>query len=35
MTRLTFVITGLDPVIHAFFGADRDGGRPVDGRIKS
>jgi hypothetical protein len=30
MTLLIFVITGLDPVIYAFFGADQDGDRPVD-----
>jgi hypothetical protein len=29
------VITGLVPVIHAFFAAGPGGGRRVDGRIKS
>jgi len=29
------VITGLDPVIHAFFRSDSGGAGHVDGRIKS
>jgi hypothetical protein len=32
---LKVVITGLDPVIHAFWRADPGGGEGVDGRIKS
>jgi hypothetical protein len=32
---LKVVITGLDPVIHAFWRADPVGGAGVDGRIKS
>jgi hypothetical protein len=35
LPRFSPVITGLDPVIHAFIGADPDGGSDVDGRIKS
>jgi hypothetical protein len=31
---LLVVITGLDPVIHAFIGANPCGGRYVDGRVK-
>jgi hypothetical protein len=33
--QLKVVITGFDPVIHAFWRADPVGGEGVDGRIKS
>jgi hypothetical protein len=35
LSQLKVVITGLDPVIHAFWRADPVGGEGVDDRIKS
>ena len=35
MSRHITVMTGLDPVIHAFFGFAGSGIEDVDGRIKS